>query len=179
MIIQASVIFEIMGRPKEYLVESMNEVVDNLSKEKGVKIIKRKVHEPKELDDRKGIFSTFSEIDAEFENNESFFVMMFNYMPANVEVISPSEWKFKRDEFNTFVNELLRKLHQYDNLAKGFIIEKNNMQNYINELHEKLKNFSDEIKMPKYESTNLGEERQEKKIKKEKNSKKSKKKIKK
>lgn len=158
MTIIALIIFEIMGRPKEYLVQSMNEVIDNLSKEKGVKIIKRKIHEPKELEDRKGIFSTFSETEIEFDNNESFLTMMFNYMPANVEIISPSEWKFKMSEFNTFINELLRKLHQYDNLAKAFIIEKNNMQSYINELHEKLKNFSDEIKLPKYEMANLGEE---------------------
>ena len=178
---RAEVIFQIIGRPEKFVVESMNDILDRLGKEKGVSVLKKKVHEPAEIEDRKGIFSTFAEAEIEFEKADGFFMMMFNYMPANVEIISPSEHKFKANEFNIFVNELLRKLHQYDNLAKAFILEKNSMQRYINELHEKLKSLGigSEINLPKPESMDLGEEelektRQNKKTKKIKKGKKNK-----
>ncbi|MBS3074792.1 hypothetical protein J4447_05075 [Candidatus Pacearchaeota archaeon] len=160
MVMKASVIFQIIGRPEKFVVESMNDVLERLGKEKGVSILKKEVHEPVEIEDRKNIFSTFAEADIEFQDTNGFFMMMFNYMPANVEIISPSEHKFKANEFNVFVNELLRKLHQYDNLAKAFILEKNNMQRYINELHEKLKSLGigSEMNLPKPESIDLGEE---------------------
>ncbi|MEK6918958.1 MAG: hypothetical protein AABW73_02870 [Nanoarchaeota archaeon] len=163
MIIKASIIFEIIGRPAEFLVESLEEVVKKVSEEKGVKIIKSTVHQPKDVPDKKGIYSSFVEVEADFDNQDSLFMTMFNYMPANVEIVKPEEWKFTINEFNIFVNELLRKLHQYDSLAKAFILEKNNMQAYINEMQEKLQNLSEEIKMPKLEVSNFGEERAEKK----------------
>ena len=163
MVIKASIIFEIMGRPKEFLVESLEEIIKKIAAEKGTRIVKSKIHEPQEITDKKGIYSTFTEIEAEFENQDSLFMTMFNYMPANVEVTEPNEWKFKINEFNIFVNELLRKLHQYDSLAKAFILEKNNMQAYINEMQEKLKNLSAEIKMPKMEFSDFGDRPAEKK----------------
>jgi hypothetical protein len=177
MTIKANIIFEIMGRPAEFLVESLNEIIGKISDEKGTKIIKQKVHDTQELADKKGIYSTFAELEVDFDNQDSLFITLFNYMPANVEVIEPSEWKFKINEFNIFVNELLRKLHQYDSLAKAFILEKNNMQSYIRELEEKLKNLSNEIKMPKMEFSDFGEEtitsiKKEKKVKTAKNKKK-------
>jgi len=181
MTIRVSSFFQIMGRPREYVLSSMEEVLDNLGKEKGVKIIKRTVHEPQEAEERKDIFSSFAEAEIEFEKIEGFFMMMFNYMPAHIEILSPSEWKMKISEFNTFVNELLRKLHQYDGLAKSFILEKNNMQNYIKELHEKLGNLSKELKLPKMETLELDldeekpEEVKDKTKKKSKKAKKSKK----
>ncbi len=155
---RAEVIFQIIGRPEKFVVDSMNDVLDRLGKEKGVSVLRKEVHEPSEIEDRKDIFSTFAEAEVEFENADSFFMMMFNYMPANVEVISPNEHKFKANEFNLFVNELLRKLHQYDNLAKAFILEKNNMQRYIDELHKKLKSLGIDIKIQIPESIDLGEE---------------------
>lgn len=156
--IKTIMIFEIMGRPAEFLVESLEEIIKKISEEKGTKIVKNKIHQPVEVSDKKGIYSTFAEVEVNFENQDSLFTAVFNYMPANVEVVEPATWNWKINEFNIFVNELLRKLHQYDNLAKAFILEKNNMQAYISEMQEKLKNLSDEIKMPKLEVSDFGEE---------------------
>lgn len=158
MTLKVSAIFQIIGRPKDYILKSMDEVLEKLSKEKGTKLTSKVVHETKELDDRKGIFSTFAETELEFEDINGLFMMIFNYMPANIEVIAPPEVKLKLNDVNTFFNELLRKLHQYDNLAKAFVLEKNNMLGYIKELQEKMKNFADEKSIPRIEVSNFGEE---------------------
>jgi hypothetical protein len=154
----ATVIFEVMGRPAEFLVESLEGIIKKISEEKGTRLVKNKIHEPQEVGDRKGVFSTFCEADLEFDSPDALFMLVFNYMPANVEVTEPAEWSFKINEFNIFLNELLRKLHQYDSLAKAFILEKNNMQAYIADLQEKLKNLGEEKNIPKLAVTDLGEE---------------------
>jgi len=175
--IQASIIFEIMGRPREYLVESMEEVISKVGKEEGVEILNKKIHEPRELEERKGIYTTFAEADMEFEKEDSFFMMLFSYMPANVEVTSPAEWKFQINEFNIFLNELLRKLHQYDNLAKAFILEKNNMQAYIQQLIQKIRAYEPDFgEQPQERPKESGKKSEKDKSLKEKKKKTSKKK---
>jgi len=52
--LHATIIIEILGRPSDYVKESMEKIVDALGKENGIQVINKKVHEPKELEKQNG-----------------------------------------------------------------------------------------------------------------------------
>ena len=91
--------------------------------EEGVKIIEKKVHEPKPLENS-NMFTTFAEVVAELDSLSNYFGIIFSYMPANIEIISPTEMKIKNHEFTELANRLLSRLHEYDALTKRAISER-------------------------------------------------------
>ena len=122
--IKANIIMEIMGRPPEHIKEALNTVVVKMGSEKGVLVLNKKYHEPKEMEKAKNLFTTFAEIDIEFDNLERFFSILMGYMPSNVEVYQPGNFKFDLYEINSLGNFILSKLHRYDEIAKQVIFER-------------------------------------------------------
>ena len=51
-------------------------------------------------------------------------MIIFGYMPSHIEIIEPENVTMRNSEMNLFFNELMRRLHQYDELAKGVMIER-------------------------------------------------------
>ncbi|HOW37189.1 MAG TPA: hypothetical protein PLK34_02990, partial [Candidatus Pacearchaeota archaeon] len=47
--IDALLILEVLGRPKEHIVSALTGLIDQLAKERGVKVLNRNVREPREL----------------------------------------------------------------------------------------------------------------------------------
>ncbi|MFH1307932.1 MAG: hypothetical protein ABIH72_03700 [archaeon] len=140
--IRAAIILEMLGRPKDYLKETLIKLVDRLENEKGIKIIERKISEPKEIDE-KNIFSCFADLEIEADDFNAVLVISFVYMPSHLEIITPEEIKMKNHDFSTLFNELARRLHQYDEIAKRLTIENNIIKNKLAEsgvLAEKEKN---------------------------------------
>ena len=105
--ITASFIIEMLGRPAEHVDETMEKLIEGLGKENGVKVINKTIHEAKELEIKKEekskneknkedvqirqkLFTSFAEVEAEFEKIEYLMMTAFKYMPANIEIISPS-----------------------------------------------------------------------------------------
>ena len=50
--VKANLIIEILGRPPEHIVSSLNLLIDQMSKEQGVSVLRRRVNEPKKITDR-------------------------------------------------------------------------------------------------------------------------------
>jgi hypothetical protein len=132
--IQARMIVEIMGRPVEHVKEALNTMVVKLGAEKGVKILDKKYHDPKQVEKVDNLFTAFSEVEIEFEGLNAFFGTVFNYMPSNIEILSPEKMKLKVDEINSLSNYLLGKLHNYDALSKRLMAERNVLVKKIEEL---------------------------------------------
>ena len=65
--IKAVFVLEILGRPKEHLIQTLDKLIDTLNKEKGVKVIEKKIKEPVELKDNKDFYTTFAEVEIEVE----------------------------------------------------------------------------------------------------------------
>src|SRR3989344_1350462 len=86
--IKAILILEIMGKPAEHIQSVLKQIIENLGKEKDVKIISSNMAEPKNL-------------------------------------------QLRNTELNIFFNELMRKMHQYDEIAKAMLIERENLNNMI------------------------------------------------
>ena len=87
--IQAIMILEILGRPADYVSGSLNELVKKLGEEKGVKILKKQLREPLPVKESKELFTTFAELEVEFETLEMYLAVLFAYMPAHIEVLNP------------------------------------------------------------------------------------------
>ncbi|MFH1430921.1 MAG: hypothetical protein ABIG37_00435 [Nanoarchaeota archaeon] len=121
--VQAILILEIMGKPAEHISETLNKIIENLEKEKDTKLINKVVAEPKEIKEQEGIFSSFAEVEIETDIGQ-LLLIIFAYMPSHIEILEPENLRIKNSDLNIFLNELLKKLHQYDEMAKAFMIER-------------------------------------------------------
>ena len=133
----ARMIIEVMGKPKEHLVETLEDFAKKISEEKGVKLEEKKIHEPSLVKDQKDLYSTFAEIEVEVETPLFLALLMFKYMPAHIEVISPENFILDNNGFSDILNEITRRLHGYDELARVFQLEKSMMEKKIQELEGK------------------------------------------
>jgi len=129
--IKVRIILEILGRPKEHIMEVLKELVERINKEKGIQVTNKTINEATifERKDEKGniipkreeeqeLYSTFAEIEFEAAEVTDLLAVCFTYMPANVEIIEPEAFELKNLDFNSLINEIIRRLHHYDSLAK-------------------------------------------------------------
>jgi len=123
--INATLVLEILGRPPEHIKKALIELVEKLGKEKEVKITGKTIHDPNPVKDTKDIFTAFAEISLEFDSLANYFGVMFAYMPAHIEIISPTNLKLSNNELNELGNKLLSRLHDYDAITKKFVYERN------------------------------------------------------
>lgn len=123
--IRALIVIEILGRPAEYIIESMEDIVNKIGGEKGARIITKKIHEAKAVEKADNLFTTFAEIELETESIETLFRIIFAYNPSHIDIISPEQLVLKNTNLNLIANEIIRKLHQYDEVAKILSMERN------------------------------------------------------
>lgn len=132
--LKAILILEILGKPASYLKENLEKIAENLGKEKDVRIISKNLAEPKKLE-QKGIeevFTSFAEIEIE-TSLEKLMLLMLGYMPSHIEIIEPEELKINNSALNIFFNELAKKLHQYDEITRALMIERQIIAKQIQE----------------------------------------------
>jgi len=135
--INAIMIIEIIGRPVEHLTATLEDISKKIEEEKGVKLINKKIKEPVLLKDQKDFFSSYMEIEVEVEDPLFLTVLMFKYMPAHVEVISPEKMILTNNTFGDLLNELTRRLHGYDEVARVIQAEKKILEHQLNAFKEK------------------------------------------
>lgn len=121
---KVSVVLEILGRPAEHIKETLTTLVLRMGAEKGMKIIDKTIHEPVSAKDSKTLFTTFAEVDLELDSIESYFTLIFSYMPAHIEIISPENISINNSDLNGLAGILTQRLHQYDSIAKQMLNEK-------------------------------------------------------
>lgn len=121
---EVRLILEILGRPAEHIVQGLKMIIDKMKTEKGVKIQHFKIMEPTKAKDTEDLFTTFAEVEVELEDMNSLFLIVFNYMPSNIELISPENITLNNNDLNHAVNQIVQRLHQYDSVAKGLMNER-------------------------------------------------------
>lgn len=154
--LQVRMIVEIMGRPREHLVETMKMLVDKLGEEKGVKLLEVKAHDPIEVKDVDNMYTTFAEIEAEFESVGTYLGIIFAYLPSNIEIISPAKLSISNESLNVLGNNLIARMHSYDAIAKKMLADRENMLRQIAVLQGKGKEIvevdGEKVKNPKKKS---------------------------
>lgn len=132
--IAAVMILEAIGKPPEHLTEALENLIKEMEKEKGVTILNKKINEPILMKDRKDFYTSFAEIEVEVEEVLHIAILMFKYMPAHIEIISPELIVLTNNGWNDVLNELTRRLHGYDEVARVIQIEKNILEKKLREL---------------------------------------------
>jgi hypothetical protein len=130
----AVMILDIIGRPPEHLVESLEKIIGDMGKEKGITLKSKKIREPTVMKDQKDFYTTFAEVEVEVDEILYLAILMFKYMPAHIEIISPEIIALSNNGFNDILNELARRLHGYDEIARIMQIEKQILIKKIQEL---------------------------------------------
>jgi hypothetical protein len=132
--ISAALVFDVIGRPPEHLVEALNGIVEQIGKEKGVAVTNKKVNEPVLMKDRKDFYTTFAEAEVEVEEIINLIILMFKYMPAHIEIISPERVTLSNSGWSDVLSELTRRLHGYDEIARMMQFEKGILEKKLREL---------------------------------------------
>jgi len=131
--IQARMILEILGRPKDYMLSALSQLIERLSKENGILILEKKVHEPVHVKDSKDLYTTFVELTLQIDTITQYFGILFAYMPSNIEVIFPESLTLNNCEFNELSIRLAQRLHDYDTITKKCLMEKTIAENKLKE----------------------------------------------
>jgi len=147
--VKAVIVMEMLGRPKEHLVDTMKQLIDVIALEKGIKVTNKTIHEPKEITekDKEGklipaiaggqLYTNFSELELEADNVVDIIRLSFKYMPSHIEIIEPTKFEFNNFDVNAIVNEIVGKMHHYDALAKSAIMQNQNMARQLEALSGK------------------------------------------
>ena len=132
--IQAVMILEAIGKPPEHLTETLENLMKEIEKEKGVQIVGKKISEPILMKDQKDFYTSFVEVEVEVEEILHIAVLMFKYMPAHIEIISPEFIALTNNGWNDLFNELTRRLHGYDEIARIMQVEKGILEKKLRDL---------------------------------------------
>jgi hypothetical protein len=132
--IQVQFILEILGRPPEHVTEALNLMIEKISKEEGIVIISKAVHEPIPVKEAKELYTNFAEITAELDTLAHYFRIIFSYFPSNIEVIYPEELVLSNNYLNEVGHALTQRLHDYDAIAKKTIAENEILTNKLKEV---------------------------------------------
>lgn len=131
--IKAMLIMEVLGKPPEHLNEALEEIIKNIDAESGVRVVEKKINEPTLLKDQKDFYTNFAEIEVEVEEIFNLILLMFKYMPAHIEIIEPELIALTNDGWSTVVNEIVRRLHGYDEVARILQAEKGILEKKLKE----------------------------------------------
>jgi hypothetical protein len=124
-------VLEVIGRPQEYLIETLNDLIKKIGEEKGVCVKEAKINPPVLMKDQKDFYTSFAEIELETENTLYLAILMFKYMPAYIEIISPQNLSLTNSDLNDVLNELTRRLHGYDEIVRMLQAEKAILENKL------------------------------------------------
>jgi hypothetical protein len=143
---RAILILEMLGRPKEHLVETLNSFIDKINSEDKTVVENKKIHEPTLVKDQKDIYTTYAEVEVKVEDPFLLIILVFKYMPSHLEIISPEEFTLKNTDYNDLLNEITRRMHGYDELAKIFQMNNVALENKLKEIFEKHPEILGEMK---------------------------------
>ncbi len=146
--IKALFVFEILGRPPEHIKETLSDLIDKLEKIPGISIDNKTIHDakPVEKEGVENLFTSFAEVEVNADELNNLLLIVFHMLPAHVEILEPRELRFKNFDISSMLSELTVKLHKYDEIAKGLVIERNTLMKKLQEAEEKINGFESEIK---------------------------------
>lgn len=135
--VSAIFILEVLGRPPKHLEETLKDMIKKIDDEKGVRVKSKKINKPTLMKDQKDFYTSFAEIELEAEDMFDLMILIFKYMPAHIEILEPELIVLSNNGWNEILNELTRRLHGYDEIARIIQAEKGILEKKIKELEGK------------------------------------------
>ena len=138
--IRTKFIFEILGRPPEHITTTLNQFIDKIDEIKEVKVEERTVHEPKLIKEGKGtgLYSTFAEVELTSDTLAIVVDIVLQMLPSHVEILEPTELRFKNFDLSALLSSLAIKIHKYDEIAKVSIMDRNALVKQLEEMKAKI-----------------------------------------
>jgi len=118
--ILARVTLQIVGKPKEHIVETMKLVIQQIKDDPKMKVFKGDLFKPVQQEQ---VWSTFAELEILFAGKAALTHFCFDYMPASLEVLKPENLSFKIQDYNEIMISLLERIHQMDMVLKNLNAE--------------------------------------------------------
>jgi hypothetical protein len=139
--IKARFIFEMLGKPPEFLKENLENHVKSLENE-NVKILSKKIHEPKLLKNEKSeansLYTSFAEVELEIDNLNLVFAIVIRMLPSHIEIVEPSELDLKNFDLSAILSDLAIKIHKYDEVAKVLMMERDGFAMQLNKIRNSM-----------------------------------------
>lgn len=145
--LQTRFIIEILGRPALHVKETLQNVVEKLGQEKGVKLTHTKTHDSRPVEGAPNMFTSFAEVEATFDSIQTYLGIIFAYMPSNVEVIAPSSITLSNEEMSILGNQLISRLHLYESVAKRLVSEREILINRLKDAGVSLAGTETSVKL--------------------------------
>jgi hypothetical protein len=142
--IRAVIILEVLGRPPEHLTEKLEELIGKIDAEPGARVLGKKINEPAPMKERDDFYTNFAEVEIEVNDVLELVRLMFKYMPANLEIISPELVVLTNNGWTEILSELIRKLHGYEEIARIIQVEKAVLEKKLREILETKKKSEEE-----------------------------------
>ncbi|MBS3163551.1 hypothetical protein J4427_02570 [Candidatus Woesearchaeota archaeon] len=120
MEITIKAIIEIAGFPEEHVKNTMNMVIENLGKEKGISILKKNIAPVEKVTQ---MWSNFAELELRISNFKELNDFCFNYMPSSIEIMDPIKLNINSNEVDDLLNDLLARLHNFTMFLKNLQAE--------------------------------------------------------
>ena len=118
--VTAIMIIEMMGKPAGHLEDSLKDHIKKMGDVKGIEVVRSEVNPPVELKDKsqQGFFSCFAEAEVKCKSFSQLSELVINFMPSSVEIVDPSKISLNCIESTEILSHFVRRLHEYDNIAK-------------------------------------------------------------
>jgi hypothetical protein len=129
-------VFEIVGKPPEYIEQIMELLIQQLEKEQNVQVLTKSFNKSANYQDSKDLFTTFAETELLVENFRRLIEIIFDYMPTSIEIQEPEEIKIKSHDLNLLANELATNLHHRDIATKKIMFEKDVLFKKLQEMNK-------------------------------------------
>ncbi|UZE93588.1 MAG: hypothetical protein IB618_02315 [Candidatus Pacearchaeota archaeon] len=129
-------VFEVLGKPADYVENALEMLLEKLSKEKNLEFLGKKIHKAKPVEKTEKVFTAFAEVEILINKLPRIIEIIFDYMPSSIEIVEPTNLAFKNEDMNALINDLAARLHQYDAILKKLKIERTVL---IKRLSEELK----------------------------------------
>ncbi len=130
--LRAIVTFEVAGKPKEHVEESLDKYLENIRTDSRIVFLEEEREEAIAHED--GMFSAFSESELLIHGLETFTWLCVNFSPASIEVIEPDQFSIPAREVTNWLNDLLAKVHSISSEFRDHVGTREHLTLAMNQL---------------------------------------------
>ena len=113
---QVLITFEIAGKPKAHVEETLKAYMTNIKEDERIKPITEDYAEPMKQDG--GMYSVFCELETMVQDLDVLTWLSINFMPASIEILKPEKFSIEARYLQNWYNDLLSKLHETSNVLR-------------------------------------------------------------
>lgn len=112
-------IFEVIGRPKEHVEQTIKAYIENIKTDEQIDVKKEEYEDVEEVEE--GTFSAIAEVELDIATIEKLTWICMNFSPASIEVINPPNISLEDKDITHWLNDLLSKLHEIGVQQKSLV----------------------------------------------------------